>query len=275
MSEIRPLPPLDPDMDASSNHYWSYHSLPSLLACKRPLTASADEDLFIAVHQICELAFHQMILDLDRVLNALARILPLEGSGGETSQVSEAVYFLNRVNALWATVNSTMATLAALRAFAEFRTSIGPASGFQSAQFRRIEIMSGVKQRYWEGGTADAMGKKHVAETTFDEVYGATVAGWFDHYLTHSLKLYARRLASRPDVFDTDFGTELVRAFLDYDDAQLVFHKAHLGVAVTQLKKVGVEIGTGGTSFKSYLAKYEKEHAPLFAELAALKERVS
>ena len=36
-------------MDASDNHYWSYHSLGELLACKRPLTASQDEDLFMAV----------------------------------------------------------------------------------------------------------------------------------------------------------------------------------------------------------------------------------
>jgi tryptophan 2,3-dioxygenase len=216
-----------------------------------------------------------MILDLDRALNALSGILLPEGSGGDASLVAEAVYFLNRVNALWATVNVTMPTLAAMRAFAEFRTSIGPTSGFQSAQFRRIEIMSGVKQRYWEGGTADAAGNKHIAETTFDKVYGETVSAWFELYDTHSLDLYAERLASRPDVLHADGGGDLVRALWAYDEAQLAFHKAHLGLAVTQLKKVGVEVGTGGTSFKTYLAKYEKEHAPLFPKLAALRDKVS
>jgi tryptophan 2,3-dioxygenase len=259
-------------MDASSNHYWSYHSLPTLLACKRPLTASADEDLFIAVHQICELAFHQMILDLDRVLIALERVLPRHGPG-EASKIPEAVYFLNRVNALWTTVNVTMPTLATMRAFAEFRTSIGPTSGFQSAQFRRIEIMSGIQQRYWEGGTADSTGNKHVAETTFDEVYGAEVAAWFEQYRHHSLECYAERLAARPHILSAERGSDLVRALCAYDEAQLAFHKAHLGLAAAQLKKVGVEVGTGGTSFKSYLAKYENEHAPLFSKLAAMKDQ--
>jgi tryptophan 2,3-dioxygenase len=45
------------------------------------------------------------------------------------------------------------------------------------------------------------------------------------------------------------------------------FHQAHLGLAVQQLKIVGVDIGTGGTSFRDYLAKYNKEQAPLFPGL--------
>jgi tryptophan 2,3-dioxygenase len=45
------------------------------------------------------------------------------------------------------------------------------------------------------------------------------------------------------------------------------FHQAHLGLAVQQLKIVGVDIGTGGTSFRHYLAKYNKEQAPLFPGL--------
>jgi tryptophan 2,3-dioxygenase len=34
-----------------------------------------------------------------------------------------------------------------------------------------------------------------------------------------------------------------------------------------QLRRVGVEVGTGGTSFKDYLAKYGRNVAPLFAGL--------
>jgi tryptophan 2,3-dioxygenase len=36
---------------------------------------------------------------------------------------------------------------------------------------------------------------------------------------------------------------------------------------VRQLAIVGVEVGTGGTSFRDYLAKYGKEIAPLFEGL--------
>jgi hypothetical protein len=44
----QPLPPLNPNLDATKNHYWNYHDLEALLNCKNPLTASQDEDLFIA-----------------------------------------------------------------------------------------------------------------------------------------------------------------------------------------------------------------------------------
>jgi tryptophan 2,3-dioxygenase len=266
----KPLPPLDPAMDASQNHYWTYHSLPALLACKRPLTASQDEDLFIAVHQICELAFHQMILDLDRALGALdaATRDPPDGVCGPSR---EAVYFLKRVNQLWGVVNTTMPILAGMRAFAEFRTSIGPTSGFQSAQFRRIEIMAGVREVYWRGGTADAAGAIHVAESEFDRVHGDDVARWRDAYRETSLAAAAARLVARAplDALKAhDEAGPLLRQFAAYEAAQLAFHRAHLGLAVTQLRKVGVETGTGGTSFKTYLATYEERMAPLFPGLA-------
>jgi tryptophan 2,3-dioxygenase len=268
----RPLPPLDPAMDASKNHYWTYHSLPALLACKKPLTASLDEDLFIAVHQVCEIAFHQMIIDLDRTLDAAGAALatPADGVADDTS---EAVYFLKRVVQLWKTVNATMPILAGMRAFAEFRTSIGPTSGFQSVQFRRIEIMTGVRQVYWTGGTADAEGKVHVAESEFDRVYGADVAAWRERYADHDLKAHVERLlarGTRADLLAHPHAGPFLKIAAAVDAAQLAFHRAHLGLAVTQLKKVGVEVGTGGTSFKSYLATYEALCAPLFPALEGL-----
>jgi tryptophan 2,3-dioxygenase len=264
MTLVQPLPPKDPTMDASKNHYWTYHSLPTLLGCKQPLTASLDEDLFIAVHQMCELAFHQMIIDLDRALDATRP--PAAGGAGEPGDVPEARYFLRRVNAMWRSVNATMPILNTMRAFAEFRTSIGPTSGFQSAQFRRIEIMSGVAKPYWHGGTNDAEGKPHIAETTFNHVYGKQVQESFERYAAHNLVTLCRR------VFDRGAADAEARGLLDelaeYDRNQSNFHQAHLALAVNQLRKVGVEVGTGGTSFKTYLASYAAQHAPLFPWLA-------
>jgi tryptophan 2,3-dioxygenase len=264
----RPLPPLDPTMDASQNHYWSYHSLPTLLACKKPLTASQDEDLFIAVHQVCEIAFHQMILDLDRTLDAIEAALAADAVIGD---VSEAVYFLARVNQLWRTVNTTMPVLAGMRAFAEFRTSIGPTSGFQSVQFRRIEIMSGVTEVYWTGGTNDAEGRPHVAETEFDRRYGGDIAAWRETYAMRNLAAFWRALVARAGGTGAALAHPqagiLAPHLADYDRAQLAFHRLHLKLAVVQLRRVGVEVGTGGTSFRTYLATYEERLAPLMPDL--------
>jgi tryptophan 2,3-dioxygenase len=265
--DARPMPPLDPTMDASANHYWSYHSLPALLACKKPLTASKDEDLFIAVHQICEIAFHQMILDLDRTLDAFRTALD-QAPDGICGDVGETCYFLDRVIALWRTVNTTMPILTGLRAFAEFRTSIGPTSGFQSVQFRRIEIMAGVAEPFWRGGTADRDGKVHVAETEFDRRHGAEIAGWFDTYRDHSLAAHAATLAGCRAGRDHAASDALVDLLIAYERAQEAFHRLHLKLAVVQLKRVGADVGTGGTPYRDYLETYSRQIAPLFPDLA-------
>lgn len=275
--DAKPLPPLDPAMDMSKNHYWSYQGLDALLACKKPLTASKDEDLFIAIHQICEIAFHQIILDLDRTLDALkaAFAAPARPAG----ELDEALYFLDRPLKLWDSVNRTMPILGDMRGFAEFRTSIGPSSGFQSFQFRRIEIMAGVEKSYWTGGTADAAGKVHVAESEFDKHYGGQVRAVFDRYRAHSLRHYFEELLARAHaesrdervawLDDREDTAPLMERLRQYEARQATFHQAHLGLAARQLAIVGVEIGTGGSSFKDYLAKYNREVAPLFPGLAA------
>jgi len=271
----QPLTPLDLNLDVSNNHYWSYHNVEALLSCKKPLTASKDEDLFIAVHQICELAFNQMITDMERVLDAWAEALK-DNVDPVIGDPSEVCYFFKRVLRLYEVVVTTMPILGTMRAFAEFRTSIGPTSGFQSFQFRHLEIMSGVR-KYWEGGTNDAEGKPHVAEVEFDRRYGDQVAEWFEQYRDRTLAAYYELLISRA-AFDSQakrlaslrnhpHASAILQCLRAYDEYQTRFHQAHLGLAIQQLKLVGVEVGTGGTSFRDYLAKYNKEQAPLFPGL--------
>lgn len=269
------LPPIDPNLDVTKNHYWSYHNLEALLSCKNPLTASKDEDLFIAVHQICELAFNQMITDMERVLEALAEALK-DDTNLVIGDSSSACYFFKRILRLYEVVVITMPILGTMRAFAEFRTSIGPTSGFQSFQFRHLEIMSGVR-KYWEGGTNDAEGKPHIAETEFERCYGADIASWFDRYRDRSLAQYYDTLVKRATGNSTEervanllnhpHASAILKCMRAYDELQTRFHQAHLRLAVQQLKIVGVDVGTGGTSFRDYLAKYNKEQAPLFPGL--------
>jgi tryptophan 2,3-dioxygenase len=271
----QPLPPVDPNLDVTKNHYWSYHNLEALLSCKNPLTASKDEDLFIAVHQICELAFNQMITDMERVLEALAEALK-DDANPVIGDTTSACYFFKRILRLYEVVVITMPILGTMRAFAEFRTSIGPTSGFQSFQFRHLEIMSGVR-KYWEGGTNDAEGKPHIAETEFERRYGADIASWFERYRDRSLAHYYDTLVKRATGNSTEervanllnhpHASAILKCMRAYDELQTRFHQAHLGLAVQQLKIVGVDVGTGGTSFRDYLAKYNKEQAPLFPGL--------
>ena len=281
MSEFynaQPLPPLNPNLDVSKNHYWSYHNIEALLSCKKPLTASQDEDLFIAVHQICEIAFNQMIADLERVLDNLATAIQ-DNTDPIIGDTSEACYFFGRILRLYEVVITTMPILTTMRAFAEFRTTIGPTSGFQSFQFRQLEIMSGVRNPYWAGGTNDAQGNPHIAEVEFNRCYGNDVANWFERYRHHNLAYYYEILLNRvnrnsieeriANLLEHPHANAILNCMRTYDDRQTRFHQAHLGLAVQQLKIVGVDVGTGGTSFRNYLAKYHQELAPLFPGLTA------
>ncbi|WP_017328197.1 tryptophan 2,3-dioxygenase family protein [Synechococcus sp. PCC 7336] len=273
---FQPLPPIDPERDISQNHYWSYHGLDRLLQCKQPVTASRDEDLFIAVHQICELAFHQAILDLERTLEAIAAAL--QDSGDPIiSDTTEACYFFRRVLDLYAIANRAMPTLGTMRAFVEFRSSIGPTSGFQSVQFRRLEIMSGVGEPYWRGGTRDRAGNLHPAELEFERRYGDRVGEWFERYRDYNLVYFFEQLCDRAAgetrterieaLKRHGFAKPLLEQLADYDEQKRRFHQGHLGLAVQQLSKVGVDTGTGGTNYREYLSKYNREVAPLFTGL--------
>src|SRR6185436_9727911 len=137
------------------------------------------------VHQMCELGFHQMIIDLDRALDALRAAFGGVGDAAADAGLDEAAYFLRRVNRLYDVANRTVPILTTMRAFSEFRPSIGPSSGFQSFQFRRLEIMTGVRAPYWTGGTADAEGRLHPAEIEFGRRFGPEVERWFARYAAH------------------------------------------------------------------------------------------
>ncbi len=266
---VAALPPLDPDHQPSNNHYWRYHGLDALLACKRPVTASLDEDLFIAVHQVCELSFHQIILDLERALEAFTEALG-DPEDGVIDDTDEALYFLRRAVAMWRVVNQALPALGSLRAFGEFRSSLGPSSGFQSYQFRRVELLAGVRGAYWQGGTRDEAGALHPAEIEFERLFGVQVSEWVERYREHNLRARYESLLARAPLLslrEHPRAEPLLRALRDYDREQSRFHRAHLGVAVEQLARVGVHVGTGGTSFRDYLARYESEQAPLFAGL--------
>jgi tryptophan 2,3-dioxygenase len=143
--------------------YGSYLQLDLLLAAQRPpdfarLEAADDpssgtrdllhhdELLFIVVHQAFEIWFKLILHELGRARDLLGRVSP--GRRRETVEerhVPEIVAAVERVNEVFRVatdqfrVIETMPTLA----FLAFRDAITPASGFQSVQFRELEIMSG------------------------------------------------------------------------------------------------------------------------------------
>ena len=124
--------------DASGRRlsYGSYLHLSELLAAQDGLTKAHDELLFIVVHQVYELWFKVLIHELDAVRAAI-----------EAEDLRGARHYLNRVKVIEALLVEQVGVLETMapQDFLTFRSELAPASGFQSAQFREIEFMSGLK----------------------------------------------------------------------------------------------------------------------------------
>lgn len=119
--------------------YGSYLRVAELLQLQQLQVAdhSHDELLFIIIHQAYELWFKQILFELDTVIRLL-----------ENDQLREASRLMNRVSRIEKLLVEQIHLLETMRPrdFCHFRQALTPASGFQSAQFREVEYLSGLRQ---------------------------------------------------------------------------------------------------------------------------------
>ena len=116
--------------------YTSYLAVDELLKLQRPLSDGPEHDemLFIIIHQTYELWFKQLIhefLEAQRVLEA-----------GDTHR---ALAVLGRIRTIMKTCVSQVDILETMTPlqFLSFRNYLAASSGFQSAQFRKVEAILG------------------------------------------------------------------------------------------------------------------------------------
>src|SRR6186997_2725600 len=97
-----------------------------------------DELLFIVVHQAYELWFKQLIFELETVRDRMF-----------DDDAWRARHYLTRIHAIERVLIEHIEVLETMspQDFLDFRSLLSPASGFQSAQFREVEFLSGLKQR--------------------------------------------------------------------------------------------------------------------------------
>ncbi|MGE0792234.1 MAG: tryptophan 2,3-dioxygenase family protein [Sandaracinaceae bacterium] len=125
--------------------YWDYIRVEDLLGLQGGLEADDsglenDEVMFITVHQIDELWFKLAIRELVRVRDLFKRPRVPEQA------LSNAVRGIRRIALLFHQVASHFALMETMttRDYLAFRDKLSPASGFQSAQMREIEILMGL-----------------------------------------------------------------------------------------------------------------------------------
>lgn len=245
--------------------YWDYIHLDTLLSLQTPRTPFPDESIFIIYHQITELYFKLVLQAMDQIQHA------------ENVDATLFKRQLGRINRYFdALVHSfeIMSEGMDKEEFLKFRMSLLPASGFQSAQYRLIELRSAPMYQlvhpdkraqaspddkeadlypllYWKSGATElATGKKTLTLRQFELKYS-------DEFLRLARQMRTRNLwqcyRHLPEAEQQD--AELIELLRTHDyNTNVRWPLAHLKSAVRYLDRKPAAIeATGGTNWQKYL----------------------
>ncbi|WP_010230986.1 tryptophan 2,3-dioxygenase family protein [Gillisia marina] len=142
--------------------YWDYISLDTLLSLQNPKTHFPDEEIFVTYHQITELYF-KLILHEQKQIIAEANLT--------ASYFIEKVTRLNRYVLILINSFDVMIKGMEREQFLKFRMALLPASGFQSAQFRMIEINATPLQHLIPFKERDNFSSENSVEELYENIY--------------------------------------------------------------------------------------------------------
>ena len=245
--------------------YWDYVEVDTLLSLQKPRTDFPDEVIFIMYHQITELYFKLSLREFEQI--------------GLQENLT-AKFFVDRVNRInryfEALTHSFDIMIDGMEReqFLKFRMSLLPASGFQSAQYRKIEICSTdfknlvhkdvrstIKEDstitelfehiYWkEGATELATGKKTLTLIQFEDRYKDEFIQLGEKYKTLNLWQSYLRLTAEEQALP-----EVINAVKRNDtNVNINWPLSHYKSAVRYLQKAPADIAaTGGTNWQKYL----------------------
>lgn len=210
-----------------------------------------DELLFIIVHQVFELWFKQLLHEIDEVK---ARMVADQALGAQ--RLLRRCIEIQRVLVQQLTVLETMTP----NDFLTFRDRLMPASGFQSAQFRNLEFVSGAKdERHLRMHAEDAperhaMAQRLAEPTMLDAFYdllrrrGFTLPEGTDDESRERRIREILRIYQEPDAhYDLYL---LCEALVEYDEFWSLWRLHH----VTMVERmIGSKPGTGGSEGVAYL----------------------
>jgi len=245
--------------------YWDYIELDTLLSLQKPRTQFPDEHIFIMYHQITELYFNLALKEFEQ--------LAAKKDINETFFI-ERVSRINRYFDALVTSFDIMSKGMDQKQFMQFRMSLLPASGFQSAQYRFIEMYSTdfinlvakeMRSRfnenssiedmyefiYWKAGATEiATGKKTLTLIQFEERYQDEFIEIGKQCITNNLWQVYLRLPKESQESDK------VKSVLRHNDINVNINwpLAHYKSAVRYLSKDSADIAaTGGTNWQKYL----------------------
>ncbi|TDQ33092.1 tryptophan 2,3-dioxygenase family protein [Zeaxanthinibacter enoshimensis] len=245
--------------------YWDYIHLDTLLSLQVPKTHFPDEEIFIMYHQITELYFKLILHEQKQIVD------------DKSQDVEFFTEKVNRINSYYKALISSFSIMIRgmeREQFLKYRMALLPASGFQSAQFRMIEIYATPLHNLVHPETRDQYGPDNSIEELYEQMYwkrGATDLATGEKTLT--LKQFEYRYTPRfirianevkgctiyekyqqlpADSKDNKALKEALR-LLDVN-ANVNWNLMHMGSAHRYLNKGDKQIeATGGTNWKKYL----------------------
>jgi tryptophan 2,3-dioxygenase len=261
----------------ASMTYGGYLALDQLLSAQHPISDLHDEMLFVIIHQAKELWLKQTIHELK-----LSRELIRQD---QLIQVHKSLSRVSRIQAVMTLSWDVLATMTPTD-YTSFRHVLGASSGFQSAQFRQVEYLLGIKDgahlRHQEEGSDQyfAMEEALLAPSLWDEANLALARAGFDVPADRLDRDWSQTYqpsdaveAAWTEVYrDTARWWplyQLAEKLVDIDDAFATWRHKHV---ITVERIIGLKRGTGGTAGVAYLQSTVGKRA--FPELWSLRTRL-
>jgi tryptophan 2,3-dioxygenase len=251
--------------------YWDYIKTDSLLGLQNQRTTEPDEMVFIMYHQVNELLFKMILWEIEQIAYK---------DEITTKFFAERLGRISRYFDVLSSSFSVMGDGMEVEQYMKFRTTLTPASGFQSAQYRMIEFAStelinlidirfratidrdtpfehAFDHLYWQAAGKDyTTGKKSALLSLFEKRYMGDFIRFMQTYNT--LNLWTK-FKSLPE--EDKANIELQNAMRHYDHTVNVrWVMAHYKAAGKYLNS-GKEKAeaTGGSEWQKYMhPKYQK-----------------
>ena len=244
--------------------YWEYIHLDTLLTLQKPKTKYKDERIFIMYHQITELYFRLILDECEQITDNIQ----------STAHKAEFEMRLKRINRYFKNLTDSFDVMGQgmeQAQFLKFRMALLPASGFQSAQYRTIELYATefnqlvhpdfrnnytaesnldemYQKIYWKTGATElGTGKKTYTLQQFEEQYDTPLLA-----IAKTMKgKTIGSIANRYFEGDADINKQL--RFFD-TNVNVNWPLAHYKTAVKYLQRDPETIAaTGGTNWQKYL----------------------
>ena len=251
--------------------YWDYIHTDALLNLQIQRTTLPDEMVFIMYHQINELLFKMILWEIEQVAGEENITAPF---------FSEKLRRISRYFDMLTSSFNIMRDGMEVEQYMKFRTTLTPASGFQSAQYRKIEFAStelinlidnrfretidrntsfehAFEHLYWQAAGKDyKTGKKSYLLQAFEAKYKEEFISFTKYYNTRNLWTKFKAL---PQEVKTD--KDLIGAMRHYDHTvNIQWVMAHYNAAIHYLNLDGETLeATGGSEWVKYMhPKYQR-----------------